>query len=222
MYNFKIINECYLCGNDNSEIGNICLKCKNDSVLIDTIVCKSCGLPLVSEKYFCMRCRDLDYSFESNRSLFEYKNTAKEIFYQYKFKRHKKVACWYAEMLSQKIKKEYEDYLVVPSPYKYWKKVKKGWDQVESITNILKKKYGIRVISALQKKGTLDQKKLDLLQRKINLKGKIKFQNSIRIIGEKILLIDDIFTTGATADECSTVLIENGAESVKILTIAID
>ena len=56
----------------------------------------------------------------------------------------------------------------------------------------------------------------------MNLKGKIEYNYFSNINGKKILLVDDIFTTGATADECSAVLKNNGAESVRILTIAID
>ena len=59
-------------------------------------------------------------------------------------------------------------------------------------------------------------------ERKENIKGAFKIQNLQKIIGKKILLIDDIYTTGSTANECSKTLKLAGAKNIGVLTIAKD
>ncbi|MBB6478820.1 ComF family protein [Spirochaeta isovalerica] len=110
------------------------------------------------------------------------------------------------------------------SPASAAKKRKKGWDQVEQICGVLKKTNRFKVVQVLKKKSATGQKMLSLEDRKKNLKGKIHCTlNGASLIQEKnILLIDDVFTTGATADECSSVLKKNGASRVVSLTVAVD
>lgn len=223
MFNIKLLYRCYLCGELNSEEGNICLKCKKDCYIIDSRACSTCGTPLISEDSQCLRCRSTEYAFDKNISLFEYKNTAKDIFYLYKFRKHRKIARWYAFLLAGIIKKNFDDYIIVPSPYRMRKKIKKGWDQVECITDILCKKYNLPVLSVLKRSGNRDQKELGLSERQNNLKGKITVNTRVGMIkGQKIIFLDDIFTTGATASECAYILKKNGASVVITLTVAID
>lgn len=101
--------------------------------------------------------------------------------------------------------------------------MRRGWDQVEEICRHLNVLVGNEVVNALKKKKGVAQKKLDLEERKMNLQGRIVPGRRIgRIFGKNILLIDDIFTTGATAHECASVLKSNGALRVESLTVAID
>lgn len=165
----------------------------------------------------------MDYHFDSNISLFVYSDMAKDILYQYKFRKHKRIALWFCELIADKIEKNYQGYLLVPSPYRYFKKVKKGWDQVQCICQILKRNHGIESHSLLKRKSGVDQKSLDLEGRRKNLRGSINFRKKKHSIeGEKILFLDDVYTTGATADECARILKEKGARAVAVLTIAID
>ena len=217
------IHDCHLCGNPTGQSGDICQKCKGKSPVISGEICCICGIPLISENSVCMRCRKRNYAFERNFSIFEYKNRAREIFYHYKFAKHRDIAIWYCELINDLVAAEFHDYLIVPSPSRYYKKIRKGWDQIEYLCSILKGQYNLPVKKVLKRSGGSDQKRLDLEDRITNLKGKISVRRNFKSIkGQKILFLDDIFTTGATADECSRVLIEYGAASVTSLTIAID
>ena len=223
MLSFSVHNRCLLCGTTTNELGSICIQCKNNSPVIDSDICSVCGIPLSSELSTCLRCRQSDFSFDSNRSLFQYMNTAKDIFYHYKFKNNRVIGFWYASLLSSIIKLHYPDYILVPSPSRFKKKLKKGWDQVDFISSVLKHKYKIEVNRTLKRTGNKDQKALNWESRMENLKGKITMNNkSNEIINRKILFFDDIFTTGATANECCRVLKLKSPEITKVLTIAID
>ncbi|MBN2659593.1 MAG: ComF family protein [Spirochaetales bacterium] len=124
----------------------------------------------------------------------------------------------------KKIEQEFKDYLIVPSPASGFKKRRKGWDQIEQICYHLKRDFHLPVLKVLGKKKSIGQKVLSLEERKKNLEGKIRFKirYSSMIKGKKILIIDDVFTTGATLNECSFQLCKAGAETVSALTIASD
>lgn len=202
---------------------SICKQCQNEAVSVSHTVCKLCGIPLVSERENCLRCRDRKYSFTCNKSLFEYKSMAKDIFYQYKFEGYREIAIWYARLMSEIIEDRYAGYVIVPSPPNAGKKVIKGWDQVETLCLYLKKQKRYEVRSVLHKKRGREQKELDHEGRSENMAGRIVPKKGVSCIrGRRILLVDDIFTTGATAHECASVLKRNGAREVVSLTIAID
>lgn len=222
MYKLQIIHKCYICGNKTVHNSLVCIDCRTGSPLISGSVCSVCGIPILSEESICIRCRTNEYSFDRNISLFQYKNVARDIFYQYKFKKHREIGLWYCSLLSDIIKKEFPGFIVVPSPYRYFKKIRKGWDQVEFISNHLKKRHHIPIVSLLKRSSGTDQKKLNYDGRKNNLKGNITVKKNMNIDGKQVLFLDDIFTTGATADECARILKQKGASEVAVLTIAID
>lgn len=93
---------------------------------------------------------------------------------------------------------------------------------MSAISAVLSKKYNQIILDCLARKNSKSQKKLGYNERITNLKGKIVFRGKTRHIPESVLLIDDIFTTGATLEQCAAVLKENGFITVNALTIAID
>ncbi len=90
------------------------------------------------------------------------------------------------------------------------------------IAEILKVKYKINSISCLNRKGKTAQKKLNYTGRMNNLVGKIRIDRKFGSASEKIVLIDDIFTTGATMEQCTKVLQNAGVKQVAALTLALD
>ena len=98
---------------------------------------------------------------------------------------------------------------------------KRGFNQCEIIARKLGEKLDLPVYSDIVKiKNTKEQKALSKEERFINIKGAFKVKNSNNIKNKKIILIDDVITTGATLLECEKVLKENGVKEIKILTVA--
>lgn len=98
---------------------------------------------------------------------------------------------------------------------------KRGYNQSKILAQIIGKKYGIKVIDCIKKiKETKDQIGLSAEQRWINVSKSFEFLPNKKIIGKNILLVDDVFTTGATTYCCAITMIENGGKNVIVLTVA--
>ncbi len=185
--------------------------------------CKKCGIPLISEILFCTKCREgkREFYFDKNISIFEYENI-RELIYLYKFKNEKKLSSYFASRINEIYLKSFSGIRIVPVPFRKRNNRQRGWDHMERISRILRDEYKIPILFLLKRKGKIPQKELNYHERVLNLKNKIVLKDSEKPLPTEILLLDDVFTTGSTANECSRVLIESGAGRISALTIAID
>jgi competence protein ComFC len=142
--------------------------------------------------------------------------------HQYKFESRKGLAHFFAQNIQLVLNERFAGIPVVPVPVTPAKRRKRGWGHIECITNILERRYKIPVLYLLQKKNTREQKELDFRSRNENLEGKILFNNNIGSTPKQIVLLDDVFTTGATANECARILISSKIEDIFVLTLALD
>jgi competence protein ComFC len=184
--------------------------------------CDICSSPLLSEHTVCTRCREQTYHFHSNLSLFQYHGVVKELLYYYKFHGIRQFARFFAHITGTIIKLRYPGLPVIPVPGTKRRRAKSGWDHLFPIVTLLSKDYGISFFDCLEKRGHFAQKSLSFEQRKQNLKGNIKMKTGKICHFSHVILFDDIFTTGATADECSRVLLDAGVKKVYVVTLAID
>ena len=112
--------------------------------------------------------------------------------------------------------------MIVPVPPRPEKLKRKEWDQIEAISRILER-YGYTVRRLLERKVDIQQKRLNREMRKKNAEKAYAVIPSMKgAVGPRILLIDDVYTTGATIEACAKALHESGATSVAALVIAID
>jgi ComF family protein len=113
--------------------------------------------------------------------------------------------------------------IILPVPSSKETKRKKGYNHSECLAKVIGKILNIEYKNNVLLKGrnTTMQKGLHYLERLENLKDAFYIKNAEIINNKVLLLIDDIYTTGATTDECSKILKENGAKEVQILTLAI-
>ena len=109
----------------------------------------------------------------------------------------------------------------IPVPIHKKRYIKRGYNQAEELSKELSKLTGIQTYNdlVLRIKDTVPQKKINKIERQINMKKAfIVKENSVKL--RKIIVVDDIFTTGSTCDECASVLMKNGAYKVIVLTVA--
>ena len=150
--------------------------------------------------------------------MFAYAGEVKELVAWYKFSHRTRLAVLFAQYLGEALSREMPGVLLVPAPARSGPR---AVDHVERIARVLERRHGAHVVRALERVGGVSQKTLDFEARKKNLAGAIRARRNVRVPREAVLL-DDIFTTGATADACATALKDAGCGSVHVLTLAID
>ena len=224
-FNLLIINRCVICGNiltEQTQSYAVCSECELKQIRKNKHSCSVCGYPLISEAVKCIRCRDIDVNYISNRSLFLYSGDIQELLYQYKFKNRKNLSFYFAKYLSEIISLYYPESIIVPVPGRKIVKKNKGWEHIDLIANILKIKYKLPVQKILIRKGKKAQKTLSREERAENLQKNVRKKKKIKKLPKNVVLIDDVFTTGTTINECAGILKKAGVEKIFSLTIAID
>ena len=219
--------KCCLCGDLLSTFRDwtfpLCSACKEKLTIRRGNLCSKCSTELVSEHETCLRCRGREYSFESNRSLFLYGDDTRELLKQFKMKNVKSLSRYFADLMVPVILENYPGFTLVPGPFRPKRKRSRGWDQVEEICKKLKAVSPLEDRRLLKRKDSSAQKALKLSARLANLEGNITARaRGRRPVPEKVLLIYDVFTTGATADACAAVLKKAGVVEVRMLSLALD
>ncbi len=225
LLNFIIPERCVICGDiiiEQNKFYPLCSGCESELKPNKIKFCSICSYPLISETSKCLRCRNRDFNFINNRALFNYSGKIKELIYQYKFSNYKAISFYFAKLLSNILIQKYSNIIIVPVPGRKIVKKQKGWEHIDFICTILKKNYKLPVQNLLERKGKKAQKTLTREKRAENLRKSIRIKRNIRILPETVVLLDDIFTTGITINECAGILKEAGVKEIFSLTIAID
>jgi ComF family protein len=187
--------------------------------------CPVCSIPLISELDRCTRCRAHRFSFLSNFSLYEYRGAIRHIISQFKFSHHRSLAPLVARLLHPVLQKRYPDPVLVPVPGNRRAVRRRGWDPMPEVARALHRASGMEALYLLRRSRGGPQKGLHYRERMENIHGTIQLHRSGakgRSIPEWVVLLDDIFTSGATADECTRVLRLAGVREVHVLTLAIE
>ena len=128
---------------------------------------------------------------------------------------------WMAEGLSRYWEPNSLD-LLIPVPLHPQRLRERGFNQALLLTEELSRRTGIPYLKAIlkKKKPTLPQVNLGGAEREKGLRGAFHVAKKEELLGKSVLLVDDVYTTGATVNECSKVLVNGGAEKVNVLTLA--
>ncbi len=155
-------------------------------------------------------------------SLFPYSGVAKCLLVALKFGRRTRVAPLFAALVAEKLRESgIEGCAVVPSPPR---KVRQTPDAVELVARALERIHPFTVLRLLQRSGHVQQKSLDYEQRRKNLDGKIQVHQDgrTRVLPTEVVLLDDVFTTGATLDACARALRGAGCTRVRAVTLVME
>ena len=187
--------------------------------------CPVCSLPLISELGCCTRCSAHPFSFLSNFSVYEYGGAIRQIISQFKFSNHRSAAPLIARLLWTELERRYPDPVLVPVPGNRQAVRRRGWDPMTEVARALQRLRGVKALLLLRRGVGGPQKGLHYRERMENIRGTIQLNGSQAKRGNappRVVLLDDIFTSGATADECTRVLRSAGVREVNVLTLAIE
>lgn len=188
-----------------------------------------CGKPIRSgEQEYCYDCAHTDHYFEQGAALWLHREPVNRSIYQFKFHNQRAFGRYYAEEMARRYGRtlrRWNPTLILPVPLHPLKQRKRGYNQAAIVAGELGRLSGIIVDDGILKRvrGTAPQKSLAPEERKRNIGGAflVGRQERKRLAGKRVLLIDDIYTTGSTMDEAARTLRRAGAEKVYYLAISI-
>ena len=161
--------------------------------------------------------------FEETFSCLAYEGLALDWIHQYKFHHKLYLVPSLAALLSG-MRLEWKNYdAFVYAPLHWWRQMRRGFNPSHLLAHALGKKIGTPVLHCLKKsRATAPQTKLTQKERLENVRNAFSFRTrqAKNIADKKLLLIDDVLTTGATMNECAKVLKKSGAGRVDVLTLA--
>ncbi len=211
---------------------------ENIKNLLFPMVCGICGK--ITQSPLCINCRRkiellseaniinvYNKSFSKQAYIFKYNGIIREKLINYKFNEQAYLNETFADIIikNEKICRFIKNYdIIIPVPIHRKRYKERGYNQTELIAIKMAKKLGISVtINVLIKEvNNKPQSELTKNEREQNIKNVYRIRNGQKIKNKAILIMDDIYTTGNTVNECSKMLKQAGASEIAVLTIAKD
>ncbi|CEN77355.1 phosphoribosyl transferase [[Clostridium] sordellii] len=210
---YSLCKECFI---NLNFISDGCIKCGKS--MINQIIEEFTQEQLL---YGCPSCLNKSYYFDKAISCIEYDELSKKIVFGFKYNNKTFMSRYIANIINEKIYTEHINYdYILYVPLHKSRERKRGFNQARLISNELSKITNIEVLDIINRsKKTERLFKLKNEERTKELKNAFSTDDRIRICkNKKVLLIDDIFTTGSTVNEISKLLKINGVDKVYVCT----
>lgn len=221
---------CQLCGQTRATPAQsfVCSGCRAKVKFVERPFCERCGLPFegaITSQFECPNCRESDLEFCSARSAVVAKEQALEIIHRYKYHR----ALWFEGLLADwlvgraapELRQQSWNW-IVPVPLYPAKQRERGFNQAERLARRLAAATGIPLNTKWLRRvaPTRTQTLLSREERLANVRKAFAVCRGIELAGERIVLVDDVLTTGATTSACARALRAAGAGEVCVWTVA--
>lgn len=195
----------------------LCPDCSENIERINKI-CTVCA----SEKKQCI-CKRRVFHFEGATAVFNHGDYSKQVVNNFKFRGNGEIAEFLSKEMTESVKENLKDInfdMVVPVPMHSFKKFIKGFNHSEKLARLIADGIGVQFDNPLKKiKLGKPQHCSSYKERRENIKGMFSCE---KVTAKKILLVDDIRTTGSTLDECSRELLFAGAHRVYCVTAIVN
>ena len=212
----------------------VCGDCLDRIDRIDGPLCPICGIPLESvdknEGAWCASCAKSPPHFSLARAVARYRPGGDEdtqivasLIRRHKYGLDQSLAHALIECLGDPLPMRGDDYdLVIPVPLHLARLRWRGFNQAAMLAAHVARRFGrpLDLRTLARRRSTRPQTSQDSRQRRLNVRQAFAVTRFDRIANRRVLLVDDVMTTGATADECARMLIAAGARRVDVLTLA--
>ncbi len=206
----------------------ICHSCWKSIRTSHPSYCLCCGrfFEALEKPHLCQDCLQKRPPFSHHRSSGKYKGKLKDIIILYKYRHFQVLGKDLARLVDRALGKEEDIWwkvdAIVPVPLHPKRKKERGFNQAQIIAKELARIKGIELRDKLlvKTKNVRPQTSLRIEERAENVSGAFGVAKGERIKEKVLLLVDDVYTTGSTIRECSSVLREAGVKEVKALTVA--
>ena len=231
--NFIFPPQCYVCGKFLHGEDGLCFECLSKINFITKPRCYCCGRPFEfklstnrgnrEQDLLCPKCLIKKHKFDRCISTVRYDDTSKQLILPLKHADKTQLAKFIGKIMfiaGREFLQKTD--IIIPVPIHYTRLIKRKYNQAGLIANHISKLSGKPTLhrTLVRTIATKSQGHMNLKQRRANIAGAFTIHNKENITNKNILLIDDVYTTGSTVDECAKVLKKFGAKKVYVLTFA--
>lgn len=214
---------CVFCGQEvlDTTFG-ICEKCKVNIPKITGNVCLKCGMPMEHHGSYCVHCKGNEFNFDYARAFALFDSTTIRAVYNLKYENGKYVAEKFGRMLAEVYAGlNIDNAIVVPVPLHVNRMKDRGYNQSEEIAKVFTKLCDLKIdtTSCVREKETPTQTELTRKEREVNLEGAFGLTDKKNLFNKNVIIIDDVFTTGATVNALAKIIRKAKPLSIVVLTI---
>lgn len=214
---------CHLCNLHKADTHGLCEACHTDLPWLIS-ACRRCAEPIppdLTALPLCARCQSRPPGFDRTHAAFSYSFPISQLIPAIKYQRRPEALGWlsrvFAELMRERLDRPPE--LLLPVPMRPWRSVQRGFNQAELIAEQLGRHLNLPVRTDLLRKRrpTLQQARLNRRSRGTNLSGSFSLDQPV---SGHVAVVDDVMTTGSTAEELARLLKASGAHRVDIWVLA--
>lgn len=216
-------SSCIVCGGPDPASHSLCGGCQKELPWVKQ-ACRCCGQHLEAERsgLLCGRCLQAPPAYDRTIALFEHEEPIRTLMHALKFNHRLLVAQLLGNLLVERVL-SLEDALpdlIIPVPLHYQRLKERGFNQSIEIARPIVKRLGIPMLreGVVRSKATEEQSHLGAKQRRQNVRGAFQLQS--RLAEKKVVIVDDVMTTGSTVNELARVLKQAGVTEVQVWVCA--
>lgn len=220
-------HRCISCRELTSDNEGLCSACFMKLNFIASPYCAKCGTPFefeIQSKIFCGKCLLNPPEYALARALLKFDFQSKQLIHNFKYNDSTASAKLFAKLLVARYIDDFSDIdVIVPVPMHRIKRILRHYNPAQVLATELGKKLNAPVLYDLliKVRWTKAQTTLTKKERETNLHESIQCNRNYNLSGKKILLVDDMRTTGATSENCIKALKKQNAAQIKLVTIGI-
>lgn len=227
LFNLILPDQCRVCGEPLSEVSRIpvCSRClKEPAPMRAEFFCTACKTPFLNrfpldESGLCALCARGHAGFDEVFTYGSYEGALRKLIHVFKYEGVQPLKRPLGDFLARAIPCEREFDLIVPMPLHWWKRWQRRFNQSELLAREIGRRWNVPVRNAVRRKrATAPQAGLTNAKRRANVRGAFAAKSKLK--GLRVLLVDDVMTTGATASACARVLKRAGAAHVAVAALA--